>query len=611
MSLKLIQVDHSYGKRAALQGVNLEIHPGDCYGFIGHNGAGKTTAMRIALGLIQPTHGRVVVDGYDAHEFPLEARARMGGLIERPGFFDYWDGPRNLRMLAKLQGLDSKTIANHCDELMELVGLGHVLDLPVRAYSQGMRQRLGIAQALMGRPRYLLLDEPGNGLDPEGLAEMRRLLQRLTRDEGMTVLLSSHQLHEVAEICNRIAVLKKGKVLLEDDAQGILLSGRPLFEFKTSKPEEAQAAMVELGLKVEQDISGGLIVDVGEVPPSAINKALVEKAIPLDSFSRKAPSLEEIYLEIQTPKSAKSAEGKSEESKDEAQGERLSPPREILRAMGYEWRRLCSRKIFFASLTLPFLVAFWDIRSRFALAEAALQKMAEDGLASTTDVTAFEGVAWGLRTSLILASMIFCGLASQSLAGELDRGTLRNALLRPVRRSRLAIGKLLTLLSCAAVTYVALIGFVYGVSAYYFDFSPLVEILPNGEFYDYIKLDVLEDALSAALISGLLPMLTYTLLGFAAGALARNPTAALIYVIGGVFGLDLLRSQLPARSDEKWLPSSHLPSKLGDTSFLRHYEDVVTNVSNVTEVSSQYYLVPWCLLSFLIAVLVVAKRDVR
>ncbi|MFT7617548.1 MAG: ABC-2 type transport system ATP-binding protein [Planctomycetota bacterium] len=608
MSLQLIDVDHSYGTRPALSGVNLEIRAGDCYGFIGHNGAGKTTAMRIALGLIRPQTGRVIVDGYEASKNPLEVRARMGGLIERPGFFDYWSGPKNLRLLAKLQGVNAKEVKSECDELMDMVGLGHVMDLAVGGYSQGMRQRLGIAQAMLGKPRYLLLDEPGNGLDPEGLADMRRLLLRLTKDEGMTVLLSSHQLHEVSEICNRIAVLKKGEVILEDDAQKILFSGRPLYEFATADEAAAKTVLKQLDLSVLEENNRRLVVDVGDITPATVTKSLIEGGVGLESFARKAPSLEEIYLELQRPKEAPADHP---ERKEESPAARLAPGGELFRAMRYEWQRLTSRKSFFVALSLPFLVAFWDVRSRFILAEDAAAKVASEGLMSTTDVTAYEGIAWGLRTSLLFASLVFCGIASQSLAAELDRGTLRNALLRPVRRWTLALGKILTLLLCAVGIYALLMWFVALVSGYYFDYEALVEILPNNEVYSLVKLEDLEQALSTALKSGLVPMLTYSLIGFAAGSLARNSTTALTFAIGGVFGLDLLRSILPDRADERWLPAAHLPSKLGDTSFLLHYEDTVTGVSNVTESISQWPLAPWCFVAVLVALFALSKRDVR
>ena len=173
-----------------LRDVSLHVHRGDCYGFIGHNGAGKTTALRVALGLLIPQAGRVVVDGFDAARYPREARARMGGLVEWPGFHGQWSGVRNLFVLGQLSGMGRSDARTAARVLFDRVGLAHAGERRVRGYSQGMRQRLGIARALIGRPALLLLDEPMNGLDPEGMEEIRRLLVALTRDEGRTVLLS-------------------------------------------------------------------------------------------------------------------------------------------------------------------------------------------------------------------------------------------------------------------------------------------------------------------------------------------------------------------------------------------------------------------------------------
>src|SRR5262249_34925242 len=153
MSLELRSVSRRFGDQLALDGVTMQVREGDCYGFIGHNGAGKTTAMRLALGLQRPDGGTVVVDGFDAGRFPREARARMGALIETPGFQPGWSGTKNLVELARLQGFTRSAARTQAGDWVERVGLSHAGEKPVQAYSQGMRQRLGIAQALLGSPR--------------------------------------------------------------------------------------------------------------------------------------------------------------------------------------------------------------------------------------------------------------------------------------------------------------------------------------------------------------------------------------------------------------------------------------------------------------------------
>ena len=286
MSLRLERVSHRFGKQKVLDDVSLVIEPGDCYGFIGHNGAGKTTAMRVLLGLLQPDEGRVVIDGFAANSYPREARVRMGALIEQAGFHPHWSGPQNLRLLDKLAGGDSDIAA-----LIEQVGLTHAGSKPVRAYSQGMRQRLGVAQALLGNPDYVLLDEPSNGLDPDGIQEMRELIRDITREQGHTVLISSHQLHELSGICNRVGVLRQGKLVMEESIENLLRGDRYLLE--TNDAQGALTVAESLGLPVEA--GSPVIVHVGGREASDVVKALVEKNIAVSSFAPQPPTLEEIY----------------------------------------------------------------------------------------------------------------------------------------------------------------------------------------------------------------------------------------------------------------------------------------------------------------------------
>ncbi len=604
MALQLISVSHHYGGRPALSDVSLRVEKGDCYGFIGHNGAGKSTAMRIALGLIRPEQGRVIVDGFDARRDPLEARARMGGLIETPGFFDHLGGRKNLMMLARLQGLAPAAARLEAESLMETVGLGEVPDLPVRAYSQGMRQRLGIAQALIGRPEYILLDEPGNGLDPEGLAEMRRLIRRLTREEGVTVLISSHQLHEIAEICNRIGVLKKGRLLVEDDARK-LLRGEGQLLLETDDREGAGRVLADMGLGVEST-ADHLLVDARGRPSSDVSRALVEAGVPLSAIGPRPASLEEIYLSIES-----ATPGRAGKPFDEKQGKRIAPRLGLLRALRWEFTRLASRPALLALFLMPFALAWFEIRGRHAEALADARDVAEGGLISATGVTAFEGIAWGLRNSLLLAAVILCGMASQSLAGELDRGTLRNAFLRPLRRWVFVLGKFLAFMAASVLIYGLLMAVVVAVAGHYFDFEGAYELLPNGERMETLALADLDAALRDLVVSGALPFLSFCALGFAAGAVARSGAVALTLSLGGLLAFDLGRAISREFDVESFMPPAHMPSKLGDTSFLRHYEDVVTGVSNAVQTLDPTHLLPWLAGALLLALGVVSRRDLR
>jgi len=229
MVLQLLGVSRTFGKQRALDRVTIHVRRGDCYAFIGHNGAGKTSAMRIALGLDRHFEGRVLIEGFDAAQHPREARARMGGLIEVPGFHGTLDGERNLVFLGQLQGLSRLEARREAGRLIELVGLAHAGAKPVGAYSQGMRQRLGIAQALLGQPDLLVLDEPANGLDPAGIQELRALMRRLADQRGLAVFVSSHLLGEIERVCDRIAIVHRGRTLAEGTIAALTNHGqRPL-----------------------------------------------------------------------------------------------------------------------------------------------------------------------------------------------------------------------------------------------------------------------------------------------------------------------------------------------------------------------------------------------
>src|SRR5437763_9551455 len=199
-----------YRHRVVVDQLSLTVEAGDVFGFLGQNGAGKSTTIRMALGLVRPTSGRVTVLGYDMSRQPLRALRRMGAIIEAPAFYENFSGRQNLRMLAAMSGgAEQKRI----EMVLELVGLSKRARDPVRVYSHGMRQRLGIAQALLPNPEFIILDEPTDGLDPQGLCEVRELIRRLRDELGLTVMLSSHLLHEVEQICNRVAIIDEGRLL--------------------------------------------------------------------------------------------------------------------------------------------------------------------------------------------------------------------------------------------------------------------------------------------------------------------------------------------------------------------------------------------------------------
>jgi ABC-2 type transport system ATP-binding protein len=238
-----------YGEIEAVAGVDVTVATGDVYGYLGPNGAGKTTSLRMMLGLIQPTSGEVRLFGRDPVADPVAALEGVAGFVEDPTFYPYLSGRANLELLAGLDGGG----ADGVDEVLDLVELRSRAGDRVRGYSHGMRQRLGIAAALLRRPRLLLLDEPTTGLDPAGMRDMRALVRRLA-GEGITVLLSSHLMGEVEALCNRVAILADGRVRFEGALADAV--GRSDGRYRLETTDPAGALRICRGAEGIHDVRG-------------------------------------------------------------------------------------------------------------------------------------------------------------------------------------------------------------------------------------------------------------------------------------------------------------------------------------------------------------------
>ena len=214
----------------AVDNLSFSIFPGEVYGFLGQNGAGKSTTMRMLLGLIRPTGGRVFIKGSEFNNQRRHLLQHVGAIIEKPDVYGYLSGWDNLRMFAALS--DTNISSSRLHEVLELVGLRGREKDKVRAYSQGMKQRLGIAIALVHNPEILILDEPTNGLDPQGIAEMRNLIIHLSQDQGKTVMVSSHLLHEIEQIATRMLIIHKGRRVTEGRVADLLDPKETLFDVK-------------------------------------------------------------------------------------------------------------------------------------------------------------------------------------------------------------------------------------------------------------------------------------------------------------------------------------------------------------------------------------------
>ena len=240
------------GRTVALDGVDLDVPEGGVFGFVGPNGAGKTTTIRCLLNLVRPSSGRCLVLGVDPQVHYERIQRRIGALIEDQALVPAFSGRRNLLHLGRLHALP----AARADAVLERVGLSERADDPVRTYSLGMRQRLGLAAALLKDPELLLLDEPANGLDPQGIVEVRRLLTSLAA-EGRTVFVSSHQLAEVQQVCDQIAVLARGRCIAAGPVDGVLASvGTAGVLARVDDPVAAVAALQAEGIDAWIDDEG-------------------------------------------------------------------------------------------------------------------------------------------------------------------------------------------------------------------------------------------------------------------------------------------------------------------------------------------------------------------
>jgi ABC-type multidrug transport system ATPase subunit len=286
-----------FGRQVALDRVTLDVHRGDVFGFLGLNGSGKTTTLRIALGLLRADAGQVALFGETSGAGRLAALARIGAMVEGPAFYEHLSGARNLALLGGLSG--RLTHAEIADTLA-LVGLGAAGRKRARDYSLGMKQRLGIALALVSKPELVILDEPTNGLDPNGILEMRRLIQRLNRERGVTFLVSSHLLYEIEMICNRVAILEKGRILVQDDVATILAGMGGRYVLRTEDPTAAERVLTKIaGIELSERKNGApelrFRTSTDHLPE--INFRLAAERVRVATLAEERPSLEEYFLE--------------------------------------------------------------------------------------------------------------------------------------------------------------------------------------------------------------------------------------------------------------------------------------------------------------------------
>jgi ABC-2 type transport system ATP-binding protein len=284
-----------YGDLTAVDHVNLTVARGDVFGYLGPNGAGKTTSLRMLLGLIRPTEGSARLFGRDPLVDGARALDHVAGFVEGPRFYPYMSARRNLRMLADYDGGGAR---KRIEEVLDLVELRDRASDKVGGYSHGMRQRLGIAASLLRQPRLLLLDEPTTGLDPAGMRDMRDLVRRLA-SEGITVLLSSHLLGEVEELCNRVAIIRRGRIIYEGSLGDLLAGAASGYRLRTPEPDRARSLLLaQPGVEGLVANNGELRFSADERAAGALSIALGQARIPITALIPETASLEELFLEM-------------------------------------------------------------------------------------------------------------------------------------------------------------------------------------------------------------------------------------------------------------------------------------------------------------------------
>jgi ABC-2 type transport system ATP-binding protein len=284
-----------YKEVLAVDRIDLTVNAGDVYGFLGPNGAGKTTTLRMALGLIVPTDGVVELFGRDPMHEGARALEGVAGFVEAPTFYPYLSGRKNLRLLAALDGGDAN---ERIEEVLAIVELTDRGEHRVGGYSHGMRQRLGIAAALLRRPRLLILDEPATGLDPAGMRDMRLLIRRLA-GEGITVLLSSHQLPEVQELCDRVAIVNSGRIVYEGALAALRHQGGRDYLLHTSDDERAQQiARAQPGIDAQGATDGRLRLQADEHDVGALSLALGSAGVAILQLTPELATLEDLFFRL-------------------------------------------------------------------------------------------------------------------------------------------------------------------------------------------------------------------------------------------------------------------------------------------------------------------------
>ena len=297
-ALQIQKVTKTFGKKTAVDQVSFDLFPGEVFGFLGPNGAGKTTIIKMVMGFFRPDEGTIIINGYNRKTHYEAAMSSIGGIVENPEMYNTLSARLNLEMYARLhKGVTKERI----DEVLELVGLTERADEPVKKYSLGMKQRIGLAQALLHRPKVLILDEPTNGLDPAGIHLLRDILKQLAHEEGVAVMVSSHLLNEMQLMCDRIGIINHGKLLRICSIDELMnqAASSSSYRIKTSDPKKAEEILSkEYPNRISNVNADTLDIEIDESGINECVRCLVAAGSDILGVQKLESSLEEAFLEI-------------------------------------------------------------------------------------------------------------------------------------------------------------------------------------------------------------------------------------------------------------------------------------------------------------------------
>ncbi|MBS4190016.1 ABC transporter ATP-binding protein [Bacillus sp. FJAT-49705] len=283
-----------FKNRYAVESVNLQIKKGEIYGFLGPNGAGKTTTIRMLLGLAKPTYGSIQIFGKDMKKEKLTVLKKVGSLVEYPSYYGHLTAYENLEAIRILLDAPKSRI----DEVLSIVRLSNDAKRPVKGFSLGMKQRLGIAAALLGKPELLILDEPTNGLDPSGILEIRELIKSMPKEHGITILVSSHLLSEMDQMATQVGIITKGKMIFQDSIETLRQRSKSKIAIKVNETEQAWRMLLSKGIQAEMENKQIYLPHSSDEAISTVVEELIHNRFSVFRVQEEKKSLEDIFLEL-------------------------------------------------------------------------------------------------------------------------------------------------------------------------------------------------------------------------------------------------------------------------------------------------------------------------